>query len=149
MASLSPYPTNFYHLSKWHLQAHSLKLCFYEFKFMGTQVSNHLLPSSRERQTRRSNSSGSRRLNWGSCCTPKFSLPFSQEIPTLGFSQIFKIGSGIDQTDFSLAIDQELGFLSHFPEETEFSEVQLTITCFRTFSSSLVVLKVLIIWDKR
>ena len=41
---------------------------------------------------------------------------FSQEITTLGFSQIFKIGLGIDQTDFSMAVNQELGFLSHFSE---------------------------------
>ena len=86
------------------------QLYFDKCKFTGTLVSNPLLPSSHERQTRQSNSSGSRRLNRGSCCTPKFALPFSQEIATLGFSQIFKIGSGIDQIDFSLAADQELGF---------------------------------------
>ena len=62
---------------------------------------------------------------------------FSQEITTLGFSQILKTGSGIDQTDSSLEVDQELGFLSHFSEEIEFSEIQLTVTCFHTFSSLL------------
>ena len=60
MASLSPFP----------------HLCFDECKFKGTLVSNLLLPSSHERQTCQSNSSGSRRLNRGNCCTPKFSLPF-------------------------------------------------------------------------
>ena len=44
--------------------------------FMGTLVSNLLLPSSRERQTCQSNSSGPRRLNRGNCCTPKFALAF-------------------------------------------------------------------------
>ena len=44
--------------------------------FLGTLVSNLLLPSSRERQTCQSNSSGSRRLNRGNCCTPKFALLF-------------------------------------------------------------------------
>ena len=39
-------------------------------------MSNLLLPSSRERQTCQSKSSGSRRLNRGNCCTPKFALPF-------------------------------------------------------------------------
>ena len=56
---------------------------------------------------------------------------------TLGFSQILKIGSGINQIDFSLAVNQELGFLSHFSEETEFSEIQLTATCFHAFLSLL------------
>ena len=40
MTSLSPFP----------------QLCFDECKFMGTLVSNRLLPSSHERQTRQSNS---------------------------------------------------------------------------------------------
>ena len=65
MASLSPFP----------------QLCFDEWKFLGTLVSNHLLPSSREQQNCQSNSSGSRRLNRGSCCTPKFSLSFYQYFP--------------------------------------------------------------------
>ena len=47
-----------------------------ECKFPGTLVSNLLLPSSHERQTCQSNSSGSRRLNRGNCCTPKFALVF-------------------------------------------------------------------------
>ena len=65
MAYLSPFP-----------QPH-----FDECKFTGTLVSNHLLPSSHERQTRQSNSLGSRRLNRGSCFTPKFSLSFYQYFP--------------------------------------------------------------------
>ena len=60
MESLSPFP----------------QLHFDECKFTGTLVSNLLLPSSHERKTRQSNFSGSRRLNRGSCCTPKFSLSF-------------------------------------------------------------------------
>ena len=36
------------------------------------------------------------------CCTPKFSLPFFMEKHNPRVSQIFKIGSGIDQTDFLL-----------------------------------------------
>ena len=62
MTSLSPFP----------------QLRFDECKFTGTLVSNPLLPSSRERQTCQSNSSGSRRFNRGNCCTPKFSLSFHQ-----------------------------------------------------------------------
>ena len=63
MASLSPFPHP----------------CFDECKFTGTLVSNLLLPSRRERQTCQSNSSGSRRLNRGNCCTPKFALAFFHE----------------------------------------------------------------------
>ena len=135
MASLSPYPARFYHLQMASLSPFP-QLCFDECKFLGTLVSNHLLPSSRKRQNCQSNSSGSSRLNRGNCCTPKFSLPFSQEITTSGFSLIFQIGSrigrtnfslssksrirvstdfveigsGIDQTDFSLTTSPELGF---------------------------------------
>ena len=39
-------------------------------------MSNHLPPSSHEWQICQSNSSGLRRLNRGSCCTPKFALSF-------------------------------------------------------------------------
>ena len=120
---------------------------------MGTLVSNHLLPSSRKRKNCQSNSSGSRRLNRGSCCTPKFALLFSQEITTLGFSLIFKIGSGIDQTDFSLAVNQESGFLSHFSEEIESTEIQFTVTLFSHFFKFAERLtdcsQGLIIWDKK
>ena len=95
MASLSPF----------------LQQCFDECKFMGTLVSNHLLPSSRERQNCQSNSSGSRILNRGNCCTPKFALHFSQENHNpRGFSDFLKIGSGIDLADLSLATNPELGF---------------------------------------
>ena len=60
---------------------------------------NHLPPSSHECRIRQSNSSGLRRLNRGSCCTPKFALSFlkafltkdSQKIQaytsTIGFFQ--------------------------------------------------------------
>ena len=47
-----------------------------ERKFLGTLVFNHLPPSDYERHIGQSTSSGLRRLNMGSCCTPKFSLPF-------------------------------------------------------------------------
>ena len=36
-----------------------------------------------------------------------------------------------------MAVNQELGFFSHFSEETEFSEIQLTVTCFHAFLSLL------------
>ena len=42
---------------------------------------NHLPPSSHEWQNYQSNSSGVRRLNRGSCCTPKFSLSFYKGSP--------------------------------------------------------------------
>ena len=74
-----------------HLQMESLspfpQLCFDECKFLGTLVSNHLLPSSRERQNCQSNSSGLRILNRGNCCTPKFSLPFFQDISHKDFQK--------------------------------------------------------------
>ena len=44
------------------------------------------------------------------CYTPKFALPFLQEITTPGFSLIFEIGSRIGQIDFSLSVNPELGF---------------------------------------
>ena len=76
MASLSPSPARFHHLQMASLSPFP-QLYFDECKFTGTLVSNPLLPSSRERQTCQSNSSGSRRLNRGNCCTPKFSLQYS------------------------------------------------------------------------
>ena len=51
-------------------------------KFLGTLVFNHLSPSSHERRIRQSHSSGSRRLNRGSCCTPKFALSFLKNFIT-------------------------------------------------------------------
>ena len=74
------------------------QLHFDKCKFTGTLVSNHLLPSSRERQTRQSNSSGSRRLNRGSCCTPKFFLSFYQDSShkTLWTQDRIKVCSGQD-----------------------------------------------------
>ena len=47
-----------------------------ECKFIGTLVFNHLPPSNYERQTSQSTSAGLRRLNRGSCCTPKFVLSY-------------------------------------------------------------------------
>ena len=75
MASLSPSPARFYHLQMESLSPFPESYSD-ECKFMGTLVSNPLLPSSRERQTCQSNSSGSRKLNRGNYCTPKFSLTF-------------------------------------------------------------------------
>ena len=36
-----------------------------------------------------------------------------------------------------MVVNQGLGFFSHFAEETEFSEIQLTVTCFHAFLSLL------------
>ena len=70
-----------------------------ECKFLGTLVFNHLPPSDHKRQTIQSNSSGLRRLNRGSRCTPKFSIPFSSRhlLMLLGFS-IAQGYSMFDQT---------------------------------------------------
>ena len=69
MASLSPSPNGIF--KPIHLTVTSTSA-----NFLGTLVSNLLLPSSHERQTCQSNSSCSRRLNRGNCCTPKFALAF-------------------------------------------------------------------------
>ena len=79
MASLSPSPNGIF-------KPIPSNYALTSANFLGTLVSNLLLPSSRERQTCQSNSSGSRRLNRGNCCTPKFALSFSQEITASGFS---------------------------------------------------------------
>ena len=73
-------------------------------------MSNLLLPSSHERQTYQSNSSGSRRLNRGNCCTPKFCLPslnnFSSQSPWS--SRSIRVSSA---QDFSLHCWPKLGFV--------------------------------------
>ena len=80
MASLSPSPNGIF-------KPIPSNYALTSANFLGTLVSNLLLTSSRERQTCQSNSSGSRRLNRGNCCTPKFALSlFSQEITASGFS---------------------------------------------------------------
>ena len=83
MASLSLPPVTFCHLLQMEsistfpiLPTHSSTISD-ECKFLGTLVFNHLPPSDYERQASLSISSGLRRLNRGSCCTPKFALPFS------------------------------------------------------------------------
>ena len=76
MASLSPSPNGIFKPIPSTITSPSAN-------FLGTLVSNLLLPSSRERQTCQSNSSGSRRLNRGNCCTPKFALVFFHKKPQL------------------------------------------------------------------
>src|SRR4051812_35065257 len=51
-----------------------------KWKFQGISVFNRLLPLDHDRQTCLSDSSGFRRLNRGSCHTPKFALPISSSI---------------------------------------------------------------------
>ena len=81
MASLSPSPTIFHHLFQMEFvnpfpTSSTTSIISDECKFLGTLVFNHLPPLDHERQTSQSTSSGLRRLNRGSCCTPKFSLSF-------------------------------------------------------------------------
>ena len=68
-----------------------------ECKFWGTLVFNHLPPSDHERHISQSTSSGLRRLNRGSYCTLKFSLPF-HIIHTPRGSQLALSWPRIDQT---------------------------------------------------
>src|SRR3954464_4510956 len=51
--------------------------CISKGKFLGILVFNPLLPSDHDWQTCQSTSSGLRRLNRGSCHTPKFALMIS------------------------------------------------------------------------
>ena len=83
---------------------------FWQCKFTGTLVSNHLLPSSHGRQTRQSNSSGSRRLNRSSCCTPKFSLSFHQHFLITRLLEFkIKLGFALLKTP-PCTVDLKLGF---------------------------------------
>ena len=117
MESLSPSPARIYNLKMASLSPFP-QLHFDECKFTGTLVSNPLLPLSHERQTRQSNSSGSRRLNRGSCCTPKFALSFIKIFLTrllglktrLGFAQL-KTSSCTD--DLKLGFEFAQGFLDY------------------------------------
>ena len=69
--------------------------------FLGTLVSNLLLPSSHERQNCQSNSSGPRRLNRGNCCTPKFALAFfHQQSQLQAFPDLFKLAQESDKRTF-------------------------------------------------
>ena len=79
MASLSPSPKTLSHLLQMasvspFLTSSTNSVTSCECKFLGTLVFNHLPPSDYERRTSQSKSSGLRRLNRGSCCTPKFAL---------------------------------------------------------------------------
>ena len=85
MASLSPSLTVFCHL--FQMASVSLfpilitnNVTSDECKFWGTLVFNHLRPSDHKRPTSQSTSSSLRRLNRGSCCTPKFSLSYFPKI---------------------------------------------------------------------
>ena len=109
MESLSPSPAKLFHLQMASLSPFP-HLCFGECNFTGTLVSNLLLPSSRERQTCQSKSSGSRRLNRGNCCTQKFSLSFPQHFShhkTLGAQDQVRVCSAQDS---SLHCWPKLGF---------------------------------------
>src|SRR3954471_10612119 len=65
VASLSPFPMELFPDTR---------------KFQGISVFNHLLPLDHDRQTCLSDSSGLKRLNRGSCHTPKFAPLFSSPI---------------------------------------------------------------------
>ena len=86
MVSLSPSPTIFCHLfqmesiSPFPILSIQSSIISDEWKFMGTLVFNHLPPSDHEKHTNQSTSSGLRRLNRGSCCTPKFAISYFSKI---------------------------------------------------------------------
>ena len=102
MASLSPSPNGIF-------KPIPSNYALTSANFLGTLVSNLLLPSSRERKTCQSNSSGSRRLNRGNCCTPKFALSFPQEITASGFSWFFRLAQESVKQTF-LVSQTKLGF---------------------------------------
>src|ERR1043165_724788 len=74
--------------------------------FRCTRVFNHLLPPGHERQACQSNPSSTRRLNRGSCHTPKFSLLFLKTSHT----SILKDFTRVDQTNPLLSNQPKLGF---------------------------------------
>ena len=135
MASLSPSPARFYHLKMASLSPFPQKY-FDECKFTGTLVSNPLLPSSHERQTRQSNSLGSRRLNRGSCCTPKFSLPFSSKNILLRVSNIQGY-SRVDQSNLLLSKGSTTRVLS-FSRNIRFKRYQVVSMILHRSSTMLI-----------
>ena len=86
MESLSPSSMIFRHLfqmesiSPFPILSTQSSIISDECKFLDTLVFNHLPPSDHKMQTIQSTSSGLRRLNRGSCCTPKFSLSYFSKI---------------------------------------------------------------------
>src|ERR1044072_9950894 len=74
--------------------------------FKCTRVFNHLLPPDHERQTCQSSPSSTRRLNRGSCHTPKFALLLLKTFHT----SILKHSSRVDQTNSLLDNQPKLGF---------------------------------------
>src|ERR1051325_5340897 len=91
MASVSPFPHH-------HQQRVQIFRC--------TPVFNHLLPPGHERQACQSNPSSTRRLNRGSCHTPKFALLFLKAFHT----SMLKDSSRVDQTNSPLGTQPKLGF---------------------------------------
>src|ERR1044072_6427380 len=91
MAFVSPFPHH-------HQQRVQIFRC--------TRVFNHLLPPGHERRACQSNPSSTRKLNRGSCHTPKFSLLFLKTSHT----SILKASSRIDQTNPLLDNQPPLGF---------------------------------------
>src|ERR1044072_3312346 len=91
MASVSPFPH--------HPPTASANFQVYS-------VFNHLLPPGHERQACQSNPSSTRRLNRGSCHTPKFALHLLKRFHT----SILKDSSRVDQTNSLLDNQPKLGF---------------------------------------
>src|ERR1043165_7428323 len=74
--------------------------------FRCTRVFNHLLPPGHERQACQSNPSSTRRLNRGSCHTPKFALLLLKTF----LISIHKDFTRVDQTNPLLGNQPKLGF---------------------------------------
>src|ERR1051325_2634018 len=74
--------------------------------FRCTRVFNHLLPPGHERHACQSNPYSTRRLNRGSCHTPKFALLLLQTFHT----SLLKDSSRVDQTNPLLDNQPKLGF---------------------------------------
>src|ERR1044072_5131939 len=74
--------------------------------FRSTRVFNHLLPPGHERQAYQSNPSSTRRLNMGSCHTPKFALLFLKTSHT----SILKDSARVGQINSLLDNQTKLGF---------------------------------------
>src|ERR1043165_7670132 len=94
--------------------------------FRCTRVFNHLLPSGHERQACQSNPSSTRRLNRGSCHTPKFSLLLLKTFHT----STLKDFTRVDQTNPLLNNQSKLGF--------GYPQVQVSLQHFQ-WSSCLII----------